>query len=333
MRNSLFIFITCVIIGATASVKAQENLFKTTKDMRNIRSCFSGDTADYAGFVEKERQSFQRLFKQEFSTEFISKFRPESQFNLFKKYYNCVQYEYLVGDLWVEGFLLSHKQNTLINNATIIYNRGGNGSYGALTIGSFMHKQAPLVRRGFVMLSSQYRENDEFGGKDLLDVLKLIEINKQIKNVNPEKLGMYGWSRGGMMTYMAARNNPAIKAIVVGAGVVDQEKELKWRPEMEQVYKYRIPHYVTEKKKALKKRSVINWLDELPRGMPILLLHGGADKRVNVENARDLAAELTKLKHPHELKIYPKGDHSLRKNSRDVNSRIIAWFTKYLNNP
>ena len=121
--------------------------------------------------------------------------------------------------------------------------------------------------------------------------------------------------------------------IVVGAGVVDQEKELKWRPEMEQVYKYRIPHYATEKKKAFEKRSVINWVNELPRGMPILLLHGDADKRVNVENARDLAAELTKLKHPHELKIYSKGDHSLRKNRKDVNSRVIAWFTKHLNNP
>jgi dipeptidyl aminopeptidase/acylaminoacyl peptidase len=242
--------------------------------MRNIRLCYS----DYASFLETERQLFQKKLKSKVSSEEITKWRPEFLYNNFVNYFNCVRYEYAVGDMWVEGFLISAKKSKKskkksLKRSTIIYNRGGNGNYGRITFKSITDIQLPLAAKGFIVLSSQYREKDEFGGKDVFDVLELIEINKQIKNADPEKLGMYGWSRGGMMTYMAARNNSAIKTIVIGAGVVDMGKELKWRPEMERVYEYRIPNYKTQKKQEFEKRSVIDWADELPKNMPILLLH------------------------------------------------------------
>jgi dipeptidyl aminopeptidase/acylaminoacyl peptidase len=47
----------------------------------------------------------------------------------------------------------------------------------------------------------------EFGGADVNDVLRLIDIAKSIPNADPKRIVMMGWSRGGQMTYQALKAN------------------------------------------------------------------------------------------------------------------------------
>ena len=60
---------------------------------------------------------------------------------------------------------------------------------------------------------------EEFGGSDVNDVLNLIPALSQIEGADTSKIGMFGISRGGMMSYMTTRNNPQIKAVAVVGGM------------------------------------------------------------------------------------------------------------------
>jgi dipeptidyl aminopeptidase/acylaminoacyl peptidase len=68
---------------------------------------------------------------------------------------------------------------------------------------------------------------------------------------------MFGWSRGGMMTYRALTKTDRIKAAVVGSGLADAFATIKKRPEMDSVFAGLVPGYSQNRDSALKTRSAI----------------------------------------------------------------------------
>lgn len=89
---------------------------------------------------------------------------------------------------------------------------------------------------------------------------------------------MNGWSRGGMMTYLALARTDRIRAAVVGAGVADAFSSTRLRPEMaDNVFAELVPNWHTDRERALASRSAVRWAHRLHKQAPILLLHGSAD--------------------------------------------------------
>ena len=192
-----------------------------------------------------------------------------------------------------------------------------------------MMQQQAITNAGFVIFGSQYRQKDEFGGKDLKDVITLVDIAKQSPNVNKNSISMMGVSRGSMMTYMAARQLPELKSLIIWAGASDLEHGLTIRPAMARVHQARIPNYTNDKKQQLRKRSALFWANELNKKTPILLLHGDADKAVDVSQAQKMAEKLTNLNHPHKLTIYKNDGHGLRKNRKEAYAEIVKWLEQH----
>jgi dipeptidyl aminopeptidase/acylaminoacyl peptidase len=172
--------------------------------------------------------------------------------------------------------------------------------------------------------------HDEFGGKDVDDVITLLNFIPNITGAVSKRVGMYGASRGGMQTHLALKKMTSIKAIATFSGVSDLLKDLETRPAMENVYIKRIPDYNTNKVSALAKRSVLTWVDQLSPNIPILLLHGTKDTKVSVNNSIDLAAALSKNDIPHKLVLYSDDDHYLTTNKDKANAELVNWFRKYL---
>lgn len=54
------------------------------------------------------------------------------------------------------------------------------------------------------------------GGKDLNDILKLIEIGQSLEFADKTNIGVYGISRGGLNAYQIARLTDDIKAHTLG---------------------------------------------------------------------------------------------------------------------
>ena len=243
---------------------------------------------------------------------------------------DCYKMKYLSDGLKVVGFLLKPKGESS-KYPVMIFNRGGNREFAKITK-KYLKYLSYLSSNNYVILASQYRGNDggqgreEFGGKDVNDVLNLIIMAKSLSFVEQDKIVMLGSSRGGMMTYLAIKNGAKIKAAAVVGGLTDlvqwdQERKSIGEKVLEQLI---FPH----NKEEYKKRSACYWPERI--NVPVLILHGEDDWRVKVSQAKKLSKKLIELGKVHELVIFPKGDHALRSHRPEKNRLILKWFDKYL---
>lgn len=146
----------------------------------------------------------------------------------------------------------------------VIYNRGGNRDLGMLMPASVNYLGGNLSRAGYIVIFSNYRGMDggegveEFGGSEVNDVLNLIPALALIEKADTSRIGMYGWSRGGMMTYLALTKTNKLKAAIVGGAISDCLETIKDRPEMEtNVFVELIPNYEINKDAEHIKRSAV----------------------------------------------------------------------------
>ena len=244
---------------------------------------------------------------------------------------------YLSDRLKINGFMVKPKKKG--KYPCIIYNRGGNRDFGALKIDHVAIRLGQIAKEGYVVIASQYRGNggsegkEEFGGREVNDVIILTEVLKEIEDADTSKIGMYGWSRGGMMTYIALTKTDKIKAAVVGGAVSDSYAIIKDRPELETyVISELVPNYAENRDTELEKRSAIKWADKFPNNVPILMLHGNADWRVKPEHSLKLALEFEKYRIPYRLIMFDGGDHGISEHKEEVNDQVLNWFDKYLKN-
>lgn len=246
----------------------------------------------------------------------------------------------------IDFFSITYKSDSLLVNGiiaepkkegkfpVIIFNRGGNKEIGkvakAKTLYSLVYGASKLAKEGYVIMASCYRESDEFGGEDINDVLNLIETVKDVKKADPNRIGMFGWSRGGMMTYLALKKSDVITTAIVGNGPTDLSELIIDRPEMEtKVCAKLIPNYEKNKKEELRKRSVIYWADELDKDASLLILCGTEDKRVNPNQADKIAHKLTEINYDFILKKF-KTNHSFSNKREELNKLLINWFNDKL---
>ncbi len=291
----------------------------------SLFSCTSQESI----ILEKKKinwQDYPVLFSDSTKTTFIDKFH-------FLRSVDMYEITYLSDGLKIQSFAAIPRKEG--KHPVIIYNRGGNRDFGALNIKTAIGRFSKLADEGYIVIGCNYRGSgksegmEEFGGKDVNDVLNLTKVIKELPEADTSLVGMYGWSRGGMMTYLALTKTNTIKAAVVGGGKSDLRTID--RPEMEKrVYAELIPDYYNNKETELKKRSAILWVDKFSPKVPMLLLHGNSDWRVKSTNSLKLALEFEKHRIPYGLKIYEGADHGITQFREERDQDVLDWFNKYL---
>jgi dipeptidyl aminopeptidase/acylaminoacyl peptidase len=255
---------------------------------------------------------------------------PKENYDRYRESIDCRFFTYSVDGVEVAGFSARPREPAGRPLPAIIYNRGGNGRLGQVTFAGMLAEIFPLASRGFFVIGSQYREAEEFGGRDIDDVLALFTLIDRRPDVMGDRIGMMGRSRGGLMTMLAGTRSSRIKAMVLIGTPTDLLADLRARPDMEIVYARRIPNYAVDKEAELRARSPLFMADRLATDAPILILHGTADERARTANALQLAMKLQELKRPYKLVVYPGGDHALRAFDAEVRREISVWFESHL---
>lgn len=241
---------------------------------------------------------------------------------------------YMSDGLKVKGYLVFPAKKGKYPG--IIYNRGGNKEFGKITTRKVAAILARVASWGYVVAASQYRGNDggegheEFGGRDVDDVLNLIPLLQGQPGTDSSRLGIYGWSRGGMMTYLALQKTNVFKAAIVGGGLSDLYMMKSSRPDMEEVYYDVIPDYSLHKTTSLNARSAIKNVKKISHSTPILMLHGTADWRVAPQMALDMAAAFQKEKIPYRLIMFEGGDHGILEHIPEVDRQARLWLNRYV---
>ncbi len=207
----------------------------------------------------------------------------------------------------------------------ILYNRGGNSKIGLLKD----EDTAKLcAATNCIIIASQYRGadggsgKDEFGGKDLNDVIKLIDLCETHFNfIDMEDFCVAGVSRGGMMAYMTVKQDDRVKKIIAVSAVSDLFKSYEDREDMQKVLYNYIGATPEQNPDEYEKRSAIYWAEEIT--VPVLIIHSKYDEQVSFSQAEDLYEKLKQ--NNTEVSFNERDDniHGLSERDRDV---VLDWI-------
>jgi dipeptidyl aminopeptidase/acylaminoacyl peptidase len=249
---------------------------------------------------------------------------------------------YLSDNLKVKGYL-AYPKDLGMKYPCIIWNRGGYGDNGAIDRFNARGIFGQMASWGYVVFTSQYRGNDgsegkdEIGGADVNDILNLIPLAEELDFAEKNIWGIEGWSRGGMMAYLTLLKNPdfsakggyasGVKCAVLVGAISNFKEYVESGDNRNSIYKNMIGE--KEFKRKLEERTILNFLDKLPK-IPYLLIHGSNDETVPVSQTIEMAKRLHESGTEHRLVIMENGDHFLKKHRKEVDQLKKDWYGKYL---
>lgn len=239
---------------------------------------------------------------------------------------------YMSDNLKVKGYL-AYPKTLQEKYPCIIWNRGGYGDKGAIDRFNARGIFGQMASWGYVVFTSQYRGNDggegkeEIGGSDVNDILNLIPLAEEFDFTDKNNWGIEGWSRGGMMSYLALLKNPNFKCAVLVGAISNFMEYVKPSDNRNSIYKTMLGEKDFLKK--LEERTIINFINNLPR-IPYLLIHGGNDETVPVSQTIEIAKKFSESDIEHHLAILENGDHFLKKHRKEVDQLKKEWYDKYL---
>jgi len=254
----------------------------------------------------------------------------QSDLNLVETY----RFIYKVGKLKVVGYVAIPK-NKKERVPCIIHLRGGSRDFASLAPRAIYGQLVKYALEGYVVISTQYPGveggdgQDTFGGvDDIASIIKLKDILRGIPIADTDKIGIKGHSRGGLMAYMLLREVKWIKAAVIAAAPADQVRQGKERPKWRE-------HQVSlwgKGKEELIRRSPLRWVADLPKKVPVLLMHGSADWRVSPLDSIEMSQEMYKNMVPHRFILFEGADHGITEYKIEYFKQSLGWFNRFLKN-
>jgi dipeptidyl aminopeptidase/acylaminoacyl peptidase len=201
-----------------------------------------------------------------------------------------------------------------------------------------------FAAHGYVVLAVNYRGSSGRGGafassivadwghREVADLLGAVDYAVREKIADPHRLGVGGWSYGGILTDYLIASDSRFKAAIAGAGSGNQlsmygsdEYVMQYNAELgppwastDRWLKVSYPFFHAERIKT-----------------PTLFLGGDKDFNVPVAGGEQMYEALRTLGVPTELIVYPGQYHLLTRPSyiKDRVRRYLDWFDRYLAGP
>jgi dipeptidyl aminopeptidase/acylaminoacyl peptidase len=208
---------------------------------------------------------------------------------------------------------------------------------------SFVFERQWFAANGYAVLAVNYRGSAgrgqkfsraifaDWGHYEVEDLRAGVDHVIAMGVADPDKLGVGGWSYGGILTDYMIASDPRFKAATSGAGTAltvsfygtdqyiiqyDHEIGPPWNPSAWETYqKISYPFLHANRIKT-----------------PTLFLGGERDFNVPVQGSQQMYEALKSLNVDTQLVIYPEQFHAITRPSyiRDRLQRYVAWYDKYL---
>ncbi|PYP04638.1 MAG: peptidase S9 family protein [Gemmatimonadetes bacterium] len=169
----------------------------------------------------------------------------------------------------------------------------------------------------------------DWGNKDAQDVLAAVDYAVAQGLADPARLGVGGWSYGGILTNYVIAQDQRFKAAVSGASIANV---LAGYGTDQYVREYEVELGVPWKTAGTWVRLSFPFLHADRITTPTLFLCGDKDFNVPLLNSEQMYQALRSLGVETQLVIYPGQHHGINKPSyrRDRLERYLAWYDKYL---
>ncbi|MFO8060681.1 MAG: S9 family peptidase [Bacillota bacterium] len=170
----------------------------------------------------------------------------------------------------------------------------------------------------------------DWGGEDYRDLMAGVDRGIEMGIVDPERLGVTGWSYGGFMTCWIVTQTDRFSAAVGGAPVSDQYSMYGTSDVGSGFAEFSTGARPWENPEALLSHSPVRYMGEVVT--PLLLLHGENDLRCPVSQSEEVFTALKRQGKECVLVRYPGEPHGLAKprNLVDRMERTAAWFRHHL---
>jgi dipeptidyl aminopeptidase/acylaminoacyl peptidase len=206
------------------------------------------------------------------------------------------------------------------------------------------------VRAGYVVIFPEYRGSSGYGGvhyenqygvTDVADVLASVDyLVKSTAYVDAQRIGIYGHSRGGLVTLLAIQKAPRkFKAAVDVAGLADMMAFMAYKPDFRRQEIANEPHFggklPAENMAPYMEISPLNYVDAIETPLFVAATTGDKVVPFALHSARLIDALKARDK-TFEAKIYENapGDHLFlfgdTDERRDLFQRTFAFLGKYL---
>lgn len=168
----------------------------------------------------------------------------------------------------------------------------------------------------------------DWGNKDFEDVMAGVDYAVAEGYADPDRLGVGGWSYGGILTNFVITQTTRFKGAITGASEVfmpanygHDHYQLQWEAEM-----------------GLPWENLDAWLKISPFmrvakvTTPTLVMGGEHDWNVPIQNSEQLYQALRRLGVPTQLVVYPGEPHGLRSAAfqKDRLERYLEWYDRWV---
>jgi len=206
---------------------------------------------------------------------------------------------------------------------------------------AFSFERELFAANGYVVVAVNYRGSNgrgsvyqkaifaDWGGKEVVDLLGAMDHVQKIGLADPDRLGIGGWSYGGILTDYTVATDPRFKAATSGAGSALQ------------LSMYGVDQYITQYETEIGPpwKSQDLWIkisypffhaDRIKT--PTLFLVGEKDFNVPSVGSEQMYQALRSLGVDTQLVIYPAQFHGITTPSYKVDrfQRYLDWYAKYL---
>lgn len=168
----------------------------------------------------------------------------------------------------------------------------------------------------------------KWGVPDFEDVMAGVDAVIARGIADPEKLGVGGWSYGGILTNYVITKSTRFKAAVSGASEAlyranygHDQYQLWWETELGLPWEH-----------AALWESLSPFNDVARITTPTLWIGGAEDWNVPILNSEQMYQAMKRLGRETKLVVYPGEHHGIRKPSfqKDRDQRFLGWFDKYI---
>jgi len=210
---------------------------------------------------------------------------------------------------------------------------------------SFSFERQLFAANGYVVVAVNYRGSSgrgaayqaaisaDWGNKEVIDLQAAMDYVVSIGLADPDRLGVGGWSYGGILTDAIIAKDHRFKAATSGAGTafpialygVDQYI-MQYDEEIGAPWKVGLEPWI---------RISYAFLHADQITTPTLFLGGEKDFNVPLVGGEQMYQALRSLNVPTQLVIYPGQNHGIARPSyqKDRMERYLAWYAKYLKGP
>lgn len=206
---------------------------------------------------------------------------------------------------------------------------------------SFNFERQFFAANGYVVVAVNYRGSagrgsrfsesifDDWGHYEVADLLAGVDQVLKMGLADPNRLGIGGWSYGGILTDYTIASDGRFKCAISGAGSANQismygHDQYTFQYDTEVGPPWKNPDQWVKISYPFFKADRIH--------TPTLFMGGDQDFNVPVAGGEQMYQALKSLGVPTELVIYPGQYHGFTRPSfiRDRYERYLAWYNKYL---